>query len=181
MPGQRRTAWGEFAELLAVRVGEASCPGPAAAAGQRTLCLAPGGLGLAGGLAAAPGPPCRHADDPRAGRSPCTPARPDGQRTLDFGSASSVPVPRAGSPHGGDEEETSGEVRSFLAAFGRPDVDSPLPPAPTGARLHKRIRAVGGQACLRRMRSAHCARPLGVRLLRVRGRLLQRCVPGPRL
>ena len=116
MPSQRRTAWGEFAELLAVRVGEASCPGPAADAGQRTLCLA-GGLGLTGGPAAAPGLLLRQGDDPRAGRSPRTPARPDGQRTLDFGSTSAAPLPSAGSPPGGGEEESPGEVRFLLAAF----------------------------------------------------------------
>ena len=75
------------------------------------------------------------------------PARPDGQRTLDFGSAGSVPVPRVRSPPGDAEEETPGEVRSFLTAFERLDVDSPLLPAPAGTRQHKRIRAVGGQAC----------------------------------
>ena len=143
----RRAAWGEFDGLLATRVGEASIPGPAADAGQRTLRLAPGGgLTLAAGPGGAPGP---GGLPPPAGGSPRTPARAGTQRTLDFGSASSVPVPRTEDPADGadDDEQTPGDVRSLLSEFERLDVDGSQPQGQEGARQPKRIRAVGGQAC----------------------------------
>ena len=158
--GRLRAAWGEFAALLAARVGEASHPGPAAAHGQRTLRLAPGGLALADNTASAPSFDGRPKAGPRASQGLLTPlpTRPGGQRTLDFGSASSVPavpVLRAGSPSG-DEEETPGDVRSLFTEFGRLDVDSSeqQPPALEEAHQPKRIQAVGGQTC------AACTRPI---------------------
>ena len=144
LPCPRRTAWGESDGLLATRVGEASIPGPAADSGQRTLRLAPGGLTLADSPDGAPG----SGDLPPVGQSPRTPARAGVQRMLDFGSASSVPVPRTEGPAGdADEGETPGDVRSLLTEFGRLDVEASQPHGQVGARKPKRIRAVGGQAC----------------------------------
>ena len=80
----------------------------------------------------------------RASQGPLTPqlARPGEQRTLGFGSASSVIVPCAGSPPGDDKEETPGDVRSLLMEFERLDVDASEQQllAPGGARQSKRIR-----------------------------------------
>ena len=157
MPCPRRAAWGEFAALLAARVGEASRPGPVATHGQRTLRLAPGGLAFVDDTASVPSFDGRPREGPRASQGFLAPlpARPGVQRTLDFGSTGSIPVPHAGSPPG-DEEETPGDVRSFFTEFERLDVDSSgqQPFAPGEARRPKRIRVVGGQTC------AACTQPI---------------------